>query len=130
MVAATARLWWLSPLVTQPASGGSRSPEHQYWIGLLGQRFDLKSVRGRERETYATLVLKEVSLHQIPNDRYRPANSRPAAISLLFSDPTAGSLTSATHTLTSPRLGDVRLFLNRTPRDEYPDSVIYEAVLN
>lgn len=121
---------WLSPLSAAQADGSRSNSEHRFWSQLLGERFDLKGSLKPGGTGRATLVLEEASLREFNDDRHRPKNLRPAAISLLFSSSATTVLTSATYTLGHPRLGEVQLFLNRMPCGEYPDSAIYEAVLN
>ena len=116
-----AAAWWLSPLGTSPAAGGSNA-EHESWSGLIGERFQLQDG--------ATLVLEEATLREYRGDWRRPPEVRSAAISLLFSISGGAGLAEGIHTLTHPKVGRVRMYLDRTPRDEYPERTIFEAVLN
>jgi len=129
-LAGAAGLWWLSPAGAPPSAARPRNSEHNLWSSLVGQPFALEEGPDLNSECRTILVLQEASLREYKNDRYRPTNLRPAAISLLFSSSAATVLTGATYTLTHPRLGEVPLLLNRIPRAKYAHAATYEAVLN
>ena len=110
--------------------GGVQTREHRLWSELVGQSFGLAPGFDREVEVHGNLRLEQVILNRYRNDRYRPPHLRPASISLLFSAPAGTQLTSATYTVTHPDLGGSLHFLQRTVRADFPNSAIYEVVLN
>jgi len=129
-MATGAALWWLTPFGALPAAAESRNPEHRLWSEMVGHQFGLKAGRDPNDRRRATLVLEEASVREYGNDPHRPKNLRPAATSLLFSSVAAAELTNETYTLSHSRRGEVQLYLHRMIRSDYPDSMIYEAVLN
>jgi hypothetical protein len=130
LAAAAAAVWWLLPQRSRPAAGAESRREQDLWSDLVGESFALAAGPGSSVGALPDLRLEEVKLCTFDNDRCRPTGLRRAAISLLFSATAATEFAAATYTVAHAKLGTTRLYMHRTVRADYPESAIYEAVLN